>query len=169
MNNHKRVSKNKAKLDVVSDVPSSFDQEPLFSFRTYPINQAYIDKLIKEMSIWLDNNTDSLFLTEFYRSKGITTDSIRKLLERHPELKQADQDAKRIMGERMYTKSIQGKANWAAARHRLWSYSDEFKKDEEFHSQLKANEKGATDVPQVQYVLVESKFDTDTKEIEGDK
>lgn len=162
MTNHKKIIKSKAKSVVKSDVPNSFDQEPIFSFRTYPINQAYIYKLIKEMSIWLDNNTDSLFLTEFYRSKGITQDSMQKLLSRHPDLKQADQDAKRIMGERIYSRSVNGKANWQAARHRLWSYSDDFKKDEEFHSQLKANEKGNTDAPQVQYIVVDSKFDTNT-------
>lgn len=132
------------------------DPDHSFSFKVMPMSEAFINKLSDELPIWVLNNPDARFLTEFITFKGMTWDSYQKLVQKYPRLKAAHDSAKRMMGERMFCRAMDNKANWQAVKHRLYSYAPEFREDEEYHAQMKAKEKGDMSVPQERYIVIPS-------------
>lgn len=134
----------------------SIDTDCIYSYRMIPISAARVDKMIDDLREWPSLNPEAKTITAFYSSIGLTHSNYYRLLAKYPELKEAHDTAMRLIGERLWSNAVDRKADWAAVKHRLHAYGDEFKKDDEHHARLKAVERNDESTNgKVQYIVMD--------------
>ena len=112
------------------------DPECLYSYRSIPISEAMVERMIEDLNDWPIKNPDEISVTEFYLSRGIARSTYYDLLKRHPRLKETHDNTMRRMGERLLKRSINKEAVWQPVQFMLYSYAPEFKEATEYHQQL---------------------------------
>ena len=90
--NNKNITKTPAKY---------YDQyRDLFTFRMKPIPESFIERISQELVEWARTNPDALVLSDFFYDHGIGFRVATEWTKNHPILKEAYEDAKRLIGNR---------------------------------------------------------------------
>jgi|ERR1043165_930940 hypothetical protein len=142
------------KTPPTKSVKNKIDPRMIFSFRDYPISEAAIERIIKELIDWFYANPQAKTMSAFYHSYGIHPFTYSRLLKRSDKLKQAHEAIMYFIGNRLWELAVDKRGDWAAIKHRLYRYAPEFQEDSDYHSELSRkgnqNENG-----NVQYIVVD--------------
>lgn len=150
------------------------DTEMLYSFRTYPISQAVIDRMVEELPDWPKKNESENTIEEFYLSRGISESSYYRLLKKNADLKEAHDVAISRLARRVWNRSLEKKYDWNAARFLLSVYSESYKEAAAYHANLAASARAQAEqehrsasgtvfveVPVIKYIKEEGKVGED--------
>ena len=125
----------------------------LSMFERRPINEVTIEKWAKEMHMFFLNHPDPRYLSEFYITKNIAKTEFFSLCDKYPALGRIKGLALQIIGENIYRRSVDQKANWQAVKYSLYRHDDDFKKDSDHEVAVKqAIEPDKEVILQLQYV-----------------
>lgn len=134
----KPITKKKEKT---KEVPPSFvDPEYLFAWREIPITDSIATRWADEMTRWITDHPEAKTLTEFYYAKGINHQTWTNCLKKFPVLADAHEAAKRRLGERLWGKCVENKANWNAVKWMLQTYGKEYDDAARYHADLAKRE-----------------------------
>lgn len=121
------------------------DKEMIFSFRTIPVSQAMIDRMVDELPEWPLKNPSQNSLSEFYLGKGISKANYERLRKKYPRLQEAHEIAAERLGNKIWNLSLEKKYDWNPARFLLYHTSHEYRESCEYHSKLNAEAKSKVD------------------------
>ncbi len=120
-----------------------------YCLKKIPISLGRIEKIKDQLRAWYDENPEAKAISEFYHTLGISHNTYYRLLHKDPELKELHESTLRRLGNRLWGKSVDNKANWNAVRFMLHQYAPEFKEAKEFDANLaKKEDNAAASAPQ---------------------
>jgi len=119
-------------------IPGFDDYYCTFDFKMKPIPLSKIEEMAKEMREFPKKNPKAKFLSDFYRSKGISQKSFDQLSSKHECLREARELYLQHVGERMQGNAVDGKAHWPAIKHSLWRYNKDFEDDDKHAAEMKS-------------------------------
>ncbi len=103
-----------------------------------PLTETTIENWARELTTWcLDPKNDARFVADWRRTKQISRFDWRRLREKFPRLQEACDEVNEYIGQKLYTRAVDNKANWSAVRHSLYQHAPEFLEAEKFHADLK--------------------------------
>ncbi len=129
------------------------EYKDLFTKRLVPAPIEFIELLTKQIINWAYNDKKALFLDQFWFSKGIPTATFRDWRKRFPELDEACQEAKLMIGMRRETGAINRKFEPGMIRAVQPMYRPEWKELIEWNSNLKQKADEKTQNNTIQWVL----------------
>lgn len=137
--NPNRVSKkpttNLAKQEVKNS-PWLEDYRDLFTFSMRPITEAFIERFSKELVEW-SKLDDSLTITSFCRSKGISRTTFYSWVHKYPEIKEAYEFAYEQLGDKREVGGLTRKLDPTFAWNSLAKYDPEWKEFMQWKANLK--------------------------------
>ncbi len=106
----KKVVKNKPNIKIKESTNngySVFDEfYDIFTLRMRPISEEYIIQIGVECFRWATTDPEALKITQFFRSKGISTSTFQRWMERSPKFKELYLESKYAIGDRRETGEI---------------------------------------------------------------
>lgn len=127
-----------------------FDQE---LWDKQPLCDETIARWAKQIRDWVKNDPDPRYISQFYNSINVSDLEFDRLCEKYDRLMAAKKFAQRIIGENIYRRSVDQKANWQAVKYSLYRHAPEFKKDSDHEVAVKqAIEPDKEVILQLQYV-----------------
>jgi len=155
------VSKKKNMTTIPQDIkkkqktPSTYyDQyRDLFTFRMKPVPMSFIERISKELVEWAYTNEDALVLSDFFYSKGIGSRVANGWANKTPILKQAVEEAKRLLGNRREKGAIKKEYDAGMIKATMNLYHDEWEKLEVWRAELKQKQDEITQKSTIQWVL----------------
>lgn len=142
--NNKSSTANKTVSKELKKAPSkaaNYDSNDyFFSWRDMPISEARINKIAEELIEWPNLNPDAKSITKFYMDKKISPGTWYKWVDKHPALREAENIALHIIGERLWGKAVEKQYDWKAVHWRLHRHGKEFREDYEYHKKISGEE-----------------------------
>jgi len=129
------------------------EYKDLFTRKLTPVSVEFIELIIKQILHWAHNDKNALFLDQFWFSKGIPTMSFNAWRKKFPELDEACQEAKRLIGMRRETGAIKKKFDSGMIRSVQAMYRPEWKKVEKWRSELRQSVDEKTQQSTINWVL----------------
>ena len=136
-------------------VSIGYDKEARWAYRQVPLPRAIVERLIEELQQF-SHRTDVKHMSEFYFGKGMASRTYYDLLEKHPDLKEAHNDAKKRLGVSLWGRSCDFKHNWTAVKFLIHEYGDEFAKAKAMEKEQSANQQGIV-VVQIPEIITKKK------------
>lgn len=148
--------------------PDSIDMDPNLEFclKKIPISQARIERIKEQLMTWFDNNPLAKSISEFYYTLSISQKTYYRLLERDPELKELHEITMHRLGDRLWGRSVDNKANWHAVKFKLHHYAPEFKEAREYEAALSKKDDPTDRGPQI--VVIEKFPNSDLVPVKKD-
>jgi hypothetical protein len=112
----------------------------IMHLKKLPLNNVYIAKLAEELVQWVLTDPDALRVSQFYLKKGFSKDAYYELLEKHADLKAANDIAIDKIGENRELGWLKNTLNGSAVHLTLPYYCGIAKVAEEMRAQLKKDE-----------------------------
>jgi len=138
------MSDNKHSIDDQTTTKSLFDEYlDIFTFKTRPVTDEWIEQLAKDLVKWSTEDDEAFKLTQYYRSRGIGSDDMKRWCERSPKLKKAHTVALQALGDRREIGALKKKYDPGMTRTMMPRYDKDWKKIEEWRSTLRAKETAA--------------------------
>lgn len=120
-----------------------------FCLKKMPISLGRIERIKDSLRTWLDNNPEAKVISDFYYAMDISMKTYYRLLERDPELKELHDMTMRRLGNKLWGRSVDNKANWNAVKFMLHSYAPEFKEAREYEAALSKKDDSTDKGPQI--------------------
>ena len=110
----------------------------LFTFKTIPISQEFIERLAQDLIAWATTDDDALRLTQFITKIGIHPRTFDGWSKKHPTLKFAKEAALLIIGDRREIGALKNKYNANVVMKQQHRYNEEWWDSEVKRAELKA-------------------------------
>lgn len=114
-----------------------FDYPCILTGELRPMNKNGIDRLCQEVTKWAYSDTKALRISQFYHRIGIPGRTWRDWCSRFPELKQAHDTAKEIIGERREIGALNHEFNTQVVAYTMPFYDAEWKDETVRRASLK--------------------------------
>ncbi len=137
-------------LETETNKPDKIDMDRNLEFcmKKIPISPARIERIKDALRVWFDEHPEAKTISEFYYSLGISFKSYYRLLERDPELRELHDMTLHRIGDKLWGRSVDNKANWNAVRFRIHQFGAEYKEAKEFDANLAKKEDQVQQGPQ---------------------
>lgn len=139
-NNIKDTKNTKYRFDSYVDI---------FTLRTTPVSDTWIEKLALELVDWAINDPEAFKLTQFYRLKGIGSDDMKRWKERNSKLKRAHTIALEALGDKREIGALKKLYEPGTAARTMPRYDPEWRDLEEWRASLKNKDEDKNREPQV--------------------
>jgi hypothetical protein len=161
-NEKKVVKKNPSTKETETTKRDKIDLDPNceFCLKKMPISPARVERIKEALSVWFDTNPEVKSISEFYYPLGISMKTYYRLLERDPELKELHEITMHRLGDKLWGRSVDCRANWYAVKFKLHQYSPEYKEAREFEAQLAKKDETVNNAPQI---VVLERFPSDDR------
>ena len=103
-----------------------------------PITESYLRDIALEVIRWAEENDNALKLVPFYRSKGISSHTLRKWLDQYPFLKEAHEEAILIIGDRREIGAIKKMYAENSIHFMMPKYDPDWKEMTQWRAELKS-------------------------------
>jgi len=107
-----------------------------YTWNLVPVMDNAPEVWAQELREFVKDNPHVRTFRDFFDAKQIYRKTFYAMIERFPVLKQAHEEAKMTLGERLWESSVDRKTDWRATHHRLWRYGKEFEEDDTYHLEL---------------------------------
>lgn len=107
-----------------------------YTWHQNSISEHVVEQWADELRRFPYEYPEAKSLTQFLNLKQIYKDTFYNILKKNEKLRDAHAHAKFILGEKLWERAVDNKANWKAVHHRLWSFDEEFVKDDRYHVEL---------------------------------
>ena len=119
-----------------------FDYQCIFTGLKKPMNKAGIERLCHEVTSWASNDTQALKISQFYHKIGIPGRTWRGWCAVFPELKEAHDTAKEIIGDRREVGAMNHEYNTQVVAYTMPFYDPEWKEETARRAALKEGSNG---------------------------
>lgn len=135
---------NIVKKKISKDITQPRHITDVYTWNLVPVRDDAPQVWAQELRDWVKDNPQARTIRQFLDSKQLYKDAYYKMLHRFPVLKEANEYAKQIMGERLWESAVDKKTDWKASHHRLYRYGKEFEEDDAYHAKLSREKNDAT-------------------------
>jgi hypothetical protein len=128
-----------------------FFYRDIFTGLEAPMSPKGIERLATEVVEWAQKDPEALKLSQFYYSKGIARKMWYEWCHKFPELEQASNEAKYIIGDRRETGALKNKLNTGMVHYSMSFYDPEWKEESVRRAALK---EGSSDGAKTNFTVV---------------
>ncbi len=150
----KKIEKSRKSSTVVDKEAkrvSFFFYRDIFTGLEAPMSDKGIERLANELVEWAQKDPDALKLSQFHFDKGISYKTWGEWRNKFPELQQAVNDAKQIIGNRRETGALKNKLNAGMVHYSMSFYDPEWKEESVRRAALK---EGSSDGAKTSFTVV---------------
>ena len=132
-----------------------FDEyKDFFTKRWTPVSERFLERLCDDLIDWAsDDSKKALTAEKFWQIKGIPFCRAKEWRDRFPPLKEAYENAKKMIGIRREEGSLLKKFDNSTFFRTALNYSQDFKETSEWDSNLKQKADEKTQAATIQWVL----------------
>ena len=152
------VESNTEKSNKANLATRSTDPDMLFDFKQFPISEGRVNQIIDALETWLDKNPEAKSICEFYHEQKMPRSTYEKLCKRHSRLGELHDHTMDRLGHRLWSRSVDFKANWNPVKFMLHAYSPEYAAAKEFDAMLAAKAREHVDASNGPQIVVIEKF-----------
>ena len=134
--------------------------EDTYTFKTYPLNKRFFERLAPEFVNWVRSNKDVISFIEFAQFKGFPETTFRRWCKTQEAMKKAVESVYSILKIRLRKGLFSGTLREKPVLYALHTYDDEWDKMDKRWSELKNVEEKDT-VVNVHMAPLASKKETD--------
>ena len=120
-----------------------------FCLKKIPIHPARIQRMKEALATWLDENPEVKSISEFYYAQGISMKTYYRLLKKDEELQELHDMTLHRLGEKLWGRAVDNRANWNAVKYMLHNYAPIFKEAREYEAQLARKDEAVNNAPQI--------------------
>ena len=131
----KTITKRKSRA--IKPARISEDPDVVYAWKEIPVTQLVADKWARELDNWIIENPKAKTITQFYRSKGLQKWQWESLILKYTIINEANENALRELGERLWGKAVDRAADWKPVHFMLQNYAPEYDKSNKYHADLK--------------------------------
>lgn len=113
------------------------------TFKKKPVSKDWINLLAEKLVTWARDDDKALKLTQFYSLHGLAHSTMEKWRRKFPQLNEAAQVAKRMLGDRREIGALEKRYDASTVHKMMLHYDKSWKDVEEWRSKLKASEQSA--------------------------
>ena len=110
--------------------------EGCYTWHQNSISEHVVEQWADELRRFPYEYPEAKSLTQFLNIKQIYKDTFYNILKKNEKLRAAHAYAKSVLGEKLWEKAVDNKANWKAVHYRLHDYDQEFKDMDRYHVEL---------------------------------
>jgi len=126
-----------------------FDYQCIFTLEMKPMNHEGIERLASEIIEWAVNDPEAFKVSQFHFSKGIGQRTWNKWLDAFPILKEAQENACGIIGNRREIGAIKKKLEAGIVASSMHHYDPEWKASAEWRASLRDKQNELNSGPQI--------------------
>lgn len=124
-------------IEKESQIVRWFDYQCIFTGNLKPMNSVGIERLSREVVNWAFNDGEALKLSQFLHKMGINERTWRRWCAEFPELKEASQTAKSMIGDRREIGALKHEYNFGVVAYTMPFYDSEWKDETVRRASLK--------------------------------
>ena len=147
----KKRLKSSTPVDKEPKTGTFFFYRDIFTGLEAPMSIKGISRLATEVVEWAQKDPEALKLSQFYYSKGICRKVWYEWCGKFPELEQASNEAKYIIGDRRETGALKNKLNTGMVHYSMSFYDPEWKEESVRRAALK---EGSSDGARASFTVV---------------